>query len=353
MSRTVVSIEGDSFCLDGEPLYAGRKWRGVSIEGLLMNARLVQGVFDDRNAETRDHWDTPDRRWDPERNTREFITAMPAWKAQGLAGFTINFQGGSPQGYSKAQPWENSAYEPDGTLREPYLDRMGRILDRADELGMAVILGLFYFGQDERLADENAVLNATDNAVDWLLGRGDRHVLVEICNETDVPRYEHELLTPPRVAELVRRVQQRSDGKVDSPAGRLLASVSMCGGSVPTDEIVAAADFLLLHGNGVGADHFHSDPDRIREMVAACRARNAYRGQPIVFNEDDHWDFDAPDNNMTAAVASRAGWGYFDYRLQGEGLAEGYQSVPTDWSISSARKRAFFDLLKAITGAEG
>ena len=29
----------------------------------------------------------------------------------------------------------------------------------------------------------------------------------------------------------------------------------------------------------------------------------------------------------------------------------GFQSLPVDWTISSARKRAFFGLLKEITGA--
>ena len=47
-----------------------------------------------------------------------------------------------------------------------------RILDRADELGMVVILSYFYFGQDERLQEEAAVLRATDNATKWLLAGG-------------------------------------------------------------------------------------------------------------------------------------------------------------------------------------
>jgi hypothetical protein len=82
-------------------------------------------------------------------------------------------------------------------------------------------------------------------------------------------------------------------------------------------------------------------------MVDDCRAMPAYRGQPILFNEDDHFDFDKPDNNMLAAVSRYASWGYFDFRMKGEGFDEGYQSVPVNWSISSSRKRGFFDLLPA------
>jgi len=83
--------------------------------------------------------------------------------------------------------------------------------------------------------------------------------------------------------------------------------------------------------------------------VDRTRARPGYRGQPVLFNEDDHYDFEHPDNNLIAAVSRYASWGYFDYRRQGEGFDEGYQSVPVNWAISSARKRAFFDLLRRMT----
>ena len=91
------------------------------------------------------------------------------------------------------------------------MDRLGRILDRADELGMVVILGVFYFGQDERLEDEAAVLRALDNAVDWVLDRGYRNVLIEVNNECNV-RYDHAILRPDRVHELIERVKARSAG---------------------------------------------------------------------------------------------------------------------------------------------
>jgi len=45
-------------------------------------------------------------------------------------------------------------------------------------------------------------------------------------------------------------------------------------------------------------------------------------------------------------------WGYFDYRMRGEGFDDGYQSVPVNWGLSSPRKKAFFKLLAEITGAK-
>jgi hypothetical protein len=107
---------------------------------------------------------------------------------------------------------------------------------------------------------------------------------------------------------------------------------------------VRASDFLLLHGNGV------KDPARIEAMVRASRKVAGDRPMPIVFNEDDHFDFDRPMNNFRSAVGEYASWGYFDYRMPGEGFAEGYQSVPVDWTTNSVRKRGFYRLLSEITG---
>ncbi|MFD2289893.1 hypothetical protein ACFSKN_03195, partial [Mariniflexile gromovii] len=82
--QTVVSIEGEKFFINGKPTYQGRKWQGKTIEGLLMNSRMVQGVFDDLNPETAGQWKYPDtQKWDADRNTEEFIAAMDAWYAKG------------------------------------------------------------------------------------------------------------------------------------------------------------------------------------------------------------------------------------------------------------------------------
>lgn len=337
--RTVVSIDGEKFLLNGKPTYAGRTWDGVSIEGRLMNSRMVQGVFDDLNPETRSRWTFPDgKSWDADRNTREFIAAMPEWRRHGLIAFTLNLQGGSPEGYSRNQPWINNAFEADGTLRPDYKARTARILERADQLGMVVILGIFYFGQDERLKDEAAVVRAVAQTIDWLFTRGDRHVLIEINNESNV-RYDHAILKPDRVHELIARVRDRKmDGR------RFLVGTSYGGGRVPDESVVQVSDFILVHGNGV------SDPARITDMVKKTRALPSWRPMPIVFNEDDHFDFDKPQNNFVAAVRAGASWGYFDYRMKDEGFVDGYQSVPVDWGINSPRKKAFFAKLREITG---
>jgi hypothetical protein len=330
--KTAVSIEGDAFRINGKPTYAGRSWNGRKIEGLLMNSRMVQATFDDLNPETAARWAYPDmKKWDPERNVREFLAALPDYRRHGLLAVTLNFQGGSPEGYSNKQPWQNTAFTDDGGLRPEYLSRMERVLDKLDELGMVAIVGIFYFGQDERLKDEDAVLRAFDAALAWLKSKGWKNVLIEANNECNV-RYDHAILKPDRVHELVERAR-----KAGFPAG-----TSYGGGTVPKENVVRASDFLLIHGNGV------KEPDRIRDMVRKCRQVPGWRPMPVLFNEDDHFDFEKADYNMKAAVEEYASWGYFD---PGKNDYEnGYQSPPVQWGLNTDRKKAFFARLKEVTG---
>lgn len=167
---------------------------------------------------------------------------------------------------------------------------------------------------------------------------GYRNVLVEIANECDNRKYEQPLIQAPQIHELIEQARSIRVG------GRGLAvGASFNGGRVPAANVVRAADFLLMHGNGV------KDPMRIGQMVQEARRLDGYRAIPILFNEDDHFDFDKPVNNMMAALADYASWGYFD---PGESnYRDGYQCPPVRWGINTERKKAFFDLVRQVTGS--
>jgi hypothetical protein len=342
-TQTVVAIEGDRFLINGRLVNAGRVWKNLPIEGLLFNSRMANAIIDDQNQATRGVWAYPDGEFSAERNTREFIAALPDYCAHGLRAVAINLQGGSPQGYSWNQPWRTSGFAPDGAIRADYLQRLDDVITACDRLGMVVILGLFYWKQSHVLADEAAVKAAVANTVDWLIGRGARNVLLEIGNEVDLS-FAHRIIEAPRCHELVELAQQRSEGRLNTPNGRLLVSTSLTRAPRFPDSLLACCDFLLPHGNSV------HHPDGIRLQLLRNRSASSYRGQPIIYNEDDHYDFDKPDNNFIAAIGEGASWGFFDYRGTREKFEDGFQSLPVDWTISSARKKAFFDLLKEITG---
>jgi hypothetical protein len=108
----------------------------------------------------------------------------------------------------------------------------------------------------------------------------------------------------------------------------------------------------LLHGNGT------ADPQLIVNQVEQTRSVDGYHGQPILFNEDDHFEFDKQWNNCTAALTAHASWGFFDPGPGAGGSAakgnyvDGYQLVPVNWGINTPRKRAFFELVRELTTAD-
>ncbi|HVQ77096.1 MAG TPA: hypothetical protein VMT79_16340 [Candidatus Binatia bacterium] len=375
---TTIAIDGEDWLIDGVPTCAGRDHRGWRIEGLLLNSRMANAVFDDDNPYTRSLWGYPDTgNWDAERNTDELIAALPAYRAHGLAAISVNLQGGSPLGYYRAersasvlehvrrhhptaqedavwagvpsvssQPWNASGFAPDGALKPALAARTARLIENAAGQGMVVILGLFYFGQDERLRDEAAVRRAVDEACGFALDRDLANVVIEIDNECDVPRYEHAILTPPRVHELIEQARA-----VTRRGRRLLVGTSFTRRMLPTEAVCRVSDFILLHGNGM------DDPAEVGARVDAVRAQPGWRAKPIVYNEDDHFDFDRPHNHFTSALSCHASWGYFDPGEAAGGgqffgnYRDGYQNPPVDWAIGTPRKRAFFALLREVTGA--
>jgi len=203
------------------------------------------------------------------------------------------------------------------------MGRVERILDEADRLGMAVILGLFYFGQDERLRDEPAIARAVDNAVAWVLGKGYRNVLIEINNECNV-RYDHAILQPARVHELITRAKGITRG-----GRRLLVSTSYGGGTLPGPEVLAASDFVLLHGNGV------SNPDRIAEMVRQTRQLPPSRRSPSSSTRTI---------TMTSTNRGTTSWrprvctlrGVLRLPPQRRGARRGLPERPVVWAVSSS-----------------
>src|SRR5690606_24822099 len=100
--------------------------------------------------------------------------------------------------------------------------------------------------QDEHLVDEAAVIRAVENATRWVLDQGWRNVIIEVNNECNV-RYDHPILQPERVHELIDRIKGMQGGG----GHRLLVSTSYGGGVIPRENVVRSADFLLLHGNSV------------------------------------------------------------------------------------------------------
>ncbi len=253
--------------------------RGTPAEGLLMNVRMANAVFEDAGR--------PD--FDAAANTGEFVARIPEYVEHGVRAFTINLQGGMP-GYEGAV---NSAFEPDGSLREAYLRRVERAIEACGTSGAAVILGCFYQRQDQRLKDEDAVRVAVANVVKWIRARRFANVLLEIANEAGHAGFDHRLLrTSAGQVELMRLARRAAEGEP------LLVSTSGLGGGAVPDDVAAEADFLLIHFNDTPVE-------AIPARIAALRKF----GKPIVCNEDAKTGEEGA-KAAAAAVASGASWGF-------------------------------------------
>ncbi len=269
--KTAVSIAGGKWHLDGKVTYPG-----TAAEGLLLNVRMVNATFEDRNR--------PD--FDPDANLSAFLERLSEYADSGVRAFTFCLQGGFP-GYEGAR---NSAFGPEGELRPGYLRRVERAIEACDRRGLAVILGLFYQRQSKELRNEAAVRSGVRNAVEWLRGAGYRNVVLEIANEYSHRGFAHPIIRRPEgMAELIRLA------KVSWP--ELLVSASGTGDGKLDEPVAEAADFLLVHFNGTPVS-------KIPQAIAGLRRF----GKPIVCNEDDATGAEAAAA-LEASVRNGASWG--------------------------------------------
>ncbi len=224
-------------------------------EGLLMNVRMVNAVFEDRKKAD----------FDPEANTDRFLTRIPDYAAHGVNAFTICLQGGMP-GYEGAV---NTAFEPDGRLRPACLARIERVIRACDHNGVVVILGLYYQRQSKILRDESAVRAGVVNAARWIQARGFRNVAVEVANEYPHNGFAHALIRDPKgQAGLIRLVKETAPG--------LLVTASGYGDGKVHAEVAEACDFLTPHWNST----------KVEDIPARVAALKRF-GKPVVCNEDD------------------------------------------------------------------
>lgn len=278
-ARTRLTLDGPRFRLNGSLTYPGQP-----AQGLLLNVRMANSVFEDGGRPS----------FDPDRNTAEFVGRMQDYVSHGVRAFTVSLQGGYP-GYEGAR---NTAFRADGSLDPEYMARVARVIERADALGGAVILSLFYQRQDQALRDEKAVRAGVVKAADWIRQKGYRNIILEIVNEYGHPGFNHAVLrTDAGVASLIRLARQRHPS--------LPISASTRGTARPTSGVAGASDVILVHFNQLATSEIRS---RVRAL------RSAYPGKPIVCNEDDRTGA-AAAAALTASVEAGASYGLMVERV--------------------------------------
>jgi hypothetical protein len=191
---TTVGIDGRLFEINGRVTYPR-----TAVRGLLLNSRMMNAVYDDENPDTTWQWEYPDTgQWDPERNTNEFVQRLPRYAEHGLNMVTVGLQGGNPDPLRSETGSIHTevvtAFESDGSLKPDWMARLDRIIHAADRVGIVVTVSLFYRWQDEHIDTDAGIWSAVDNVTDWLVAGGYANVLLEICNECNVPAFDHDIL---------------------------------------------------------------------------------------------------------------------------------------------------------------
>ncbi len=351
--KTEVAIDGTKFLINGRPTCEGVTWRGRPVEGLLLNSRMIQAIFDDECPQTRPLLAYPDTGvWDPDRNTDEFCAHLPEYRAHGLLAVTVGLQGGGsnfrPEVYGN---YVNSAYHPDGSFKEPYFDRLLRVIKAADEAGMVVIVNYFYVAQVRKMPDDDVIRDVAVRVTEWLLRTGYRNILADVANES-AHWWKRPMMEPDHIHELIDIVKATTlDGR------RLLASSSSSGGmETAGGKWLETEDFTMPHGNGL-------TPEQLRLKLRNLKDLDGYkkRPRPICINEDSVFV-----ENLEAAVEEGCSWGFYcqgygsdyqdlmNWKTRGRETTceelSGYQTLPVNWGINTPLKKAFFDRVKQITG---
>src|SRR5438876_8164598 len=289
--QTTVAIQGTRFLVNGELTSPGKP-----AQGMLLNTRMAQGIFDDENSATAAEWRYPDTHtWDAQRNTNELVAMLASYAQHGIRMITVGLQGGCP---STSPPcpggdhaWIVSAFKADGSLKPAWMNRLKQVITAADHNGIVVMVQFFYHGQNQRVNDPDtttAQRAAVNNITDWLVNSGYGNVLVETVNECDAGFSDYlDGGNCANEANVVKQVQERSGGK-------LKVGVSWKGGEQPSDAVITQEDFVLLHGNGI-------DGTQLQALIASTRQSAAYKANPtpIVVNEDS-----TSVANRDAAVAA-------------------------------------------------
>ena len=306
MTKTSLDIQSEKFLLNGKLVYSEIGNSRPEAHGLLMNARFIQGIFDDKAAPERFAIFGHDQ-WDPEANTDRLIAALPQWYAHGLRAFTVGLQGGGP--VLTLDDWstiDNNPYGPDGKSLDPaYAGRLDRLIRAADEIGMVVIVSYLYASQGPRLQDGRAIRNAVTGASRFLKDGGYTNVIIEVANEYNLQGFHiHPIVqTDEGIATLIDLARQESGGLPVGSSGR---------GNFASREVAEASDVILVHGNGLHRQGYYNLIRKVQSWSL---------NKPIVCNEDSPCF-----TQLKVAYQTQTSWGYYNNHTK--------QDVPSDWRIT-------------------
>jgi hypothetical protein len=311
-TKTVVSVRGEKWYFNDKILN-----EDSPAEGLLMNVRMVNSVFEERG----DKMPSEFKGFDAEKNTDEFISGIPEYVASGVNCFTICLQGGAP-GYEGSV---NTAYDPDGSLRKEYMDRVTRVIKAADENNAAIILTCFYQRQHSHfsaLTGKDAIKTALVNTVNWIKKNKFRNVIFEVSNEYRHGGYRN-WNDGKWIASTKGQVELMQLAKSVYP--ELLIGTSGMGDARLVDSLAMTADYITIHFNSTSLEDY---AQKIKDMKRW--------GKPVICNEDDKLAA-AGASACLLSVINGCGWGFMHSR-KNQTIPFGFEGISDDSAVYSMMK---------------
>ncbi|MCX6222887.1 MAG: hypothetical protein NTZ69_18115 [Bacteroidia bacterium] len=312
-NNTTVTIEEDRWFINEKIIN-----KGSLAEGLLMNVRMVNSVFEDRGTKLGEYISD----FNPQKNTDVFISKIPEYTASGVNGFTISLQGGS-MGYEGAV---NSAFEAGGTIRDEYMDRIAKVVNTCNENNAVVILSCFYQRQHSHfsaLTGKKAIFNALENTVNWVKKNHFRNVLLEVSNEYRHGGYRNWadgewLISEKGQIELIKRAK--------SLYPSLLVSTSGMGNGQLDDSLAKVVDYITIHFN-------NTSPDNYRKRIEVLKRY----GKPVICDEDDKLK-ETGVNALVFSVLNGCGWGYMNTK-QNQNVPFKFEGIKDDTAVYNMMKK--------------
>lgn len=289
--------------------YTGAQFRPEAA-GKLMNLRLAQAWF-------HDEWLTEEP-FDPVKHTERYIQALDVYKAHGILAVSASLQGGN-MAYERTDNIKRmrsnslgpakgalvSAFEKNGSLKKPWMDRALRFARELDKRGMILNLMYLYAHQDELFEGPQAIDRAVANATDWVIDNNLRNVIIEVANEYDIKAWDQDRYVPNNIDKLIGIARARFDAK------KAKFRVPVTASSTSAKVYPVQSDLTIVHGNG-------RTPDQKRKQTTGLYDNPNAPG-PIYMNEDDNGRETTPEilakelASCTAVFESGGSWGYMPW----------------------------------------
>ncbi len=306
MGKTNLSIKGRDFYINDKPVYDEINGH-LSSKGLLMNARFIQGIFDDQTDRKR--YNRFNKIFDVDKNTDDLIKALPMWYQYGLRAITVGIQGGMPVFTIDIKIIDNNPFGPDGmSFDEAYAKRLDKLIKAADEIGMVVIVNILYWAQALSFKNDEAIISALKIASSFLKKGNYTNVIIDIANEYNIDMWNSlKIIKDPKsMKKLIELVKKESGGMLVGCSG---------GGGLIDQEVIDASDVVLIHGNGLTRGEYYDFVLKVQKIAP---------DKPILCNEDSPCI-----SRLDIAQLTHTSWGHYDNFTK--------QEPPCDWGITKGQ----------------